>query len=434
MNWKVDTKVYTLVLTESRSSYDRYDHINAIESVNNLQKTSPKKDGRLVDKQARAKITHFRRLLHADYPRIYTFSIFFKRYQYKTRFDVEYNPKLHKNWAKTLQSAIRDELGKYRREKLAVNSDSVLIFKEHEVKIAGSRWTKYGRIYSEPGQLYKIALKRKVKELFNPKLPTEKHKYVGLELEFCAKIEELDFALILWKAGLGKFTQMKKDGSLRPKADEHGYELALLLPEHSYRKYLRQVCKVLDAVGAKSEDRRCGLHVHLDMRRRKKDIVYNNLIACQNVFFSFLDPNRRDNEFCRQVQSRKFPTKFTNEREERYKTVNAASYYKYKTLEVRMHEGSINFKDICNWMDLLIKIANHKTRIKQDVNELTQLKKRIRIEPKMAEFFQDKVCFWQLQGPQRRTIPRAGAFASVEVALRLSDETTVATPSPARPG
>jgi hypothetical protein len=404
MKWQTDNKVYTLKYRDSRSTYDQWNASDAINHIK-LLKASPKSlDGRL-NKNTQSKIAHFRRVLRADYPRIYRFVITFKRYKATINFEIEFNPRIHRHLAKLIKEQIRAELGKYRHE-LRVNTDDYTVMNEHPVKIIGSRFKK-PRIYAIPGQFYKIGLKRKVRALYDPKIPTENIKYIGLELEFCAPIPELDFALKLYNLEVHKYAQLKKDGSLRPKLGEMGYELAILLPESNYIRPLRQLCKILEEVGAVAKERRCGLHVHLDMRRRKKDIVYNNLVACQTVFFKFLDPERNDNEFCRLVSSRVFPTKFKNDREERYKTVNAAAYYKYRTLEVRMHEGSVNFKDITNWVRLLVRVANHKTRIKNDIIELTQLKKRIRIDAKMNEFFQDKICFWQLQGPQRR----AGAIS-----------------------
>lgn len=402
-----------------------------MEAVHILKmlKAAPLVDGRR-SKDVRMKMGFQRRIIKNSWTRTYRIKIFFKQYKHSSSFEMEYQPPVipihDKNkakyrlnsepikFAKLLQDHAEQELGRFRKEVLRNVTDTKIVLKEHPVEIMGSRYNK-PYVYSKPGQIYTISLKRKVKNLYVAKLPEKSYRYIGLELEFCAPIAELDFAVKLWKAGVDKFAQMKKDGSLRPKMGEYGYELAILLPESNYKQSVRKLCKILEEVGARADDRRCGLHVHIDMRkRRKKDVVYNNFVACQNVLFSFLDPSRRDNEFCRTVASRSFPTKFTNEREERYKTINAASYYKYKTLEIRMHEGSVNYQQIINWMGLLVKISNRKTRVKSDINELTTLKKRFRIDDKMREFFQDKMCFWQLQGPQRRS----GAFRTASEMLR----------------
>lgn len=449
---KIETSKYVLTISESYSSFNKYTYRDTLEHIKNL-KATPLVKGKL-SKDTRLKIASHRRFIKSDWPRIYRVNVYFKRYRHRMNFDLEYyhpapalnvkkektkHPKYSRSkgitFAKALKDGANDALGRYRREILQHNTDKKMLFKEYEVDIMGNRYGK-SMVYSRPDQLRIICIKRKVKDLYVPKTPEKSCRYVGLELEFCAPIEELDFAFKLWKAGIHKYAQMKKDGSLRPKSGEHGFELALLFPESHYKRNLRQVCKILAEVGARADDRRCGLHVHIDMRRRKKDIVYNNLVACQNVLFSFLDPSRRDNEFCRTVESRAFPTKFENSREERYKTINAASYYKYKTLEIRMHEGSVSYNPIANWIALLIKISNHKIRVKSDINELTILKKRFRMDDKMKEFFQDKKCHWQLQGPQRQTRATSNPFrvgTLEEAAVRMDSEPPTMTGTTAIP-
>lgn len=418
---KVVTERYTLSILDSYSNFDRIGYVNAIKTIKDIKAKYP--DNQKLPEVARIKIQQQRRIIKSLSPRMYRCSVYFKNYRHKANFDLEYNARFGK-LSKFFKDYVRDILHKFRVNNRNVKDIQTYFGDErYRIEIIGNHFQRGGWVHPVPGQIHTICLKRKVRELYEPKMPKEKYKYVGLELEFCAPIAELDFALKLWQNGVHTYAQMKKDNSLRPKLNEFGYELALLLPEQHFRKNLRQLCKILESVGARADERRCGLHVHLDMRRgRKKDIVYNNLIACQNVFLTFLDPVRHDNEFCHMVKSRKFPVKFENTREERYKTINAAAYYKYKTLEVRMHQGSVNYRDIVNWMELLIKIANHKTRIKKDVNELTDLKKRVRLNTRMNEFFQDKVCFWQLQGPQRRAGIRPAPTTATEVLRTLRDE------------
>lgn len=430
MKKRIETSRYIITIRNNYSSFSKANYIDAIETIKKLKALPSEVDGRATE-SVQQQIAAHRRLIKKDWPRVYRIDIYFKQYNYKTSFDIDYvfsaKAKMYKSSApkytrltKAILDGVHSTLGYYRKTMLQNRPDKKYILKEYETEVFGSRFGK-SIVYSKPGQIHSICLKRKVKELYLEKVPEKNNRYVGLELEFCAPIKELDFAIKLWKAGVHKYAQIKKDGSLRPKFNEFGYELAFLFPENHYKKYLRQVCKILKEVGARADDRRCGLHVHLDMRRRKKDIVYNNLVACQNILFKFLDPARRDNEFCRTVESRNFPKKFTNEREERYKTINAASYYKYKTLEVRMHEGSVNYNEIANWMALLIKISNHKIRIKSDINELTILKKRFRIDNRMNEFFQDKTCFWQLQGPAR-PVQRTVGVASDPLRVALRDD------------
>jgi hypothetical protein len=258
---------------------------------------------------------------------------------------------------------------------------------------------KVGRVFAKEGEVLKIYVARNIQSLYEDKTPKESKKYIGIELEFCAPIKEQEFALKLFRSGIHKFAQLKKDGSLRPHEDkkENGYELAILLEESNYKKKLKQITDLLVEVKAVTKDRRAGLHVHLDMRRRNKDLVFNNLVACQYALLSIVDPQRYNNEFCRVVDSRKFPTEFTGQREERYKTINAAAFYKYKTIEVRMHEGSIDYVQISNWVDLLVKIANYSKKLKNTVAKVTMLNKRINLNKKLFNYLKDRSCFWQVQ-------------------------------------
>lgn len=254
-----------------------------------------------------------------------------------------------------------------------------------------------GYVFFDDSSILKAHVKKNMKMLLEGKTPAAPRRYVGIELEFCAPIKEEKLAVLLFQNGIHKFAQLKEDGSLRPKEKESSFELALLLEESTYKKNLKAVTKILHDIKAVAKDRRCGLHVHLDMRRRNKDLVYNNLVACQYALLSVVNPERYDNEFCRVVSNRKFPTEFTGERVERYKTINAAAYYKYRTLEVRMHEGSVSFDEISHWVDLLLKVTNYPKLLKNDILKLPLLKTRLKLKKKLYNYALERSCSWQVQ-------------------------------------
>lgn len=263
-----------------------------------------------------------------------------------------------------------------------------------------------GFTYFTEGNILKAHVLKNIKKLYDGKTPEAPRRYIGIELEFCAPIKEDNFAVKLFQAGIHKFAQLKQDGSLRPKDKENGYELAILLEESNYKKGLKKIIDVLTSVKAVVKERRCGLHVHVDMRRRDKDLVYNNLVACQYALLSVVDPGRYNNEFCRTVDTRKFPTEFTGDRHERYKTINAAAYYKYKTLEVRMHEGSVSFKEISNWVDLILKITNYSKRLKDDVTKLSLLQRRVKLNKSLYNYALERSCTWQIQNNDHTRVMR----------------------------
>lgn len=398
--WNFKRATVTILTRQDRSFHieNERDAFNSIEFI----KTKQDKSGKFRDdtgKVLKKSMQDSRRTLRQPTEEFWTVQIYIKKYKWSHETDVNINSSEMKI-AQALKEAIHRTIAVYRRNHgplkpsfYSRRDKSGTNYKQPLMSILGN---DKNHVFSAPNQFYNLHIKNKVKEIYVEKKPVKSNKYIGLELEFCAKIEEIPFTLELYNAGIHKYAQLKKDGSLRPHEGETGYELALLFPERHYKKYLRVVCNLLNKLGAVTLDRRCGLHVHIDMRNRNKDIVYNNLVACQDLLLGFVDPQRRDNEFCVSVKSRKFPTSFTNTREERYKTINAASYYKYKTLEIRMHQASTEFREIANWMDLLIKISNYPKKAKYDVKELTRFNKRFKINPKMRNFFQDKMCYWQV--------------------------------------
>lgn len=267
---------------------------------------------------------------------------------------------------------------------------------------------KKGRTFMKEGQVLAIYVEKNLKNLYTDKKPTVMKKYIGIELEFCAPIKKNEFAVKLFKAGIYKYAQLKEDGSLRPKDGETAFELAILLEESIYKKQFKVITDILKEVKAVAKDRRCGLHVHLDMRKRNKDLVYNNLVAAQFALLSVVDPRRHNNEFCKIVESRKFPTNFTGDRQERYKTINAVAYYKYKTLEIRMHEGSVDYNEIVNWVDLLIRVARHKKKLIYPITQLDVLNKRIKLNKANYKYNLERACSWQIQNtPEARALREA---------------------------
>lgn len=344
----------------------------------------------------RIEIQKRRKMIRAMRDKRYTFNIYIKKYKYETNLERVYAYEDHclDTWKKFINDVEQDAIRQARKEIKIIshNLHRLGLIVTHRI---GTK--KRGFVYAAEGSVLKAYIQKNVQNLYAGKSPTTHKKYIGIELEFCAPINEEQFAIKLFQKGIHKYAQLKTDGSLRPKEKETGFELAILLEETSYKKNLKIITDVLQEIKAVSKDRRCGLHVHIDMRRRDKDLVYNNLVACQYALLSIVNPERYNNEFCRVVEDRIFPTEFTGERQERYKTINAAAYYKYRTLEVRMHEGSVDYNEISKWVDLLVQIANYSKRMKDNVIKLPTLKKRLKLKKKLYNYAIERSCSWQIQ-------------------------------------
>lgn len=374
------------ILTDLRIAKDIKKYKNAVQlarSANNQE---------LYDVY-RAEIKRLRQILRSPRGQTYVFDVTLKKYKTKHQIMMTHVKGTRKEYIDFINEVISQAI-RVARQKMKLLPNQVKL----GTIIASCYISKtHGKVYAEEGLILKAHVKKNMHALLDCKTPKTQKRYIGIELEFCAPIKEENFAVKLFQRGIHKYAQLKQDGSLRPKEKEYGFELAILLEESNYKKGLKKITDLLKSVNASAKDRRCGLHVHLDMRKRDKDLTYNNLVACQYALLSIVDPSRYNNEFCKLVKDRKFPTEFTGERQERYKTINAAAYYKYRTLEVRMHEGSIDFNEITNWVDLLIKLANYPKRLKNDITRLPVLNSKFKLQKKLYNYALERSCAWQIE-------------------------------------
>jgi hypothetical protein len=106
-------------------------------------------------------------------------------------------------------------------------------------------------------------------------------------------------------------------------------------------------------------DHRCGLHIHLDMRKEKTKALKAAALAyllTYEVWKSLVDLDRAENTYCQpsyaDMAKIKEIKKFTDfaQNQTRYEWINFAAYAKFKTFEVRLHQGSVDATEICNWI------------------------------------------------------------------------------------
>ena len=48
---------------------------------------------------------------------------------------------------------------------------------------------------------------------------------------------------------------------------------------------------------------------------------------------------------------------------EKYSAINNECYRRTKTIEIRMHHGSVNANEITNWVNFLLSIINYRGRL-----------------------------------------------------------------------
>lgn len=256
----------------------------------------------------------------------------------------------------------------------------------------------YKGTHPKSGAILELQTKKRVYSIFNKKKPKTKNKYVGVEIEFCCKHDNYAIAKKLLDAKVLQYCEWHRDDSLRPKSGENGHEICVLATEKKIIPVLKKICKALSEMGAETVGRKCGLHVHLDARNRNRDVLYNNLVACQKWFMLMSNPNRRNGEFCRRVNSKSFPKVFKGGRHERYKTINAASYFKHQTIEVRTHDSTVEVNDLVNWVKLLIKVANYSNIVRRSFTSIKKMKETLNLEDNLESYIRDKVNYWKVLG------------------------------------
>jgi hypothetical protein len=103
----------------------------------------------------------------------------------------------------------------------------------------------------------------------------------------------------------------------------------------------------------------CGLHIHLDMSKESNESLKSTAIAylmTRDFWLNNVTEDRHYNSYCGEnafnVAQILGVTDFNwfASGQPRYEWFNVAAYTKYKTFEIRLHQGSINTDQICNWI------------------------------------------------------------------------------------
>lgn len=248
------------------------------------------------------------------------------------------------------------------------------------------------------------------------KIPASKvkAKHIGIEIEFFSNdLQNEQVEAIFDKHPVRHFAELGDDGSVDADAgwDHEGFELRVLTEYTKLRIVLLTVQDFLNKVKAKT-NKTCGLHVHLDMRNFDAGKAYSNLIARQAEMIKSLPKERRGNTYCRAVdathskriaeylskdedkidydklkeEARKLLTKFGvkehgldwmsnnivddvadhvdgntdyDMNDYHYNGISAEPLLedRYKTLEVRFHEGTSDCARIGKWVKYLYDTA-----------------------------------------------------------------------------
>lgn len=250
-----------------------------------------------------------------------------------------------------------------------------------------------------------------MKILNRHKAPSSPHKYVGLEFEFLLSSERRFNTMkkLLIAQGLQYYCHLGTDGSVGPveefeiyeqddldyvysqgdsiilnkgkfwdtdvyDEDYMGCEIRVLAPQGMLHEILGKLDVVFKKVKAKV-NATCGFHVHLDMRQRDYKKAAEILIDKRAELRSLCDPGRISNTFCKPLTK----AEITNHGGVRYKDINVVSMGEHKTLEVRLHEGTLDMTEafmFTKWLVFTIDGIKFDKELKDYVKQTSETNKK----------------------------------------------------------
>jgi hypothetical protein len=212
-------------------------------------------------------------------------------------------------------------------------------------------------------------------------------KYIGIEIECVSEKTEQRIRTLITKYKLKNYIVLSRDSSIKPRGlfsdrecnicnglgrnynsiynrhftcgncgghgtvtEARGYELQLLVKQKELRLVLNKISLLLKDIDAKVNDS-CGLHVHLDMRNRKFTDAVQRLLNVQGIMLKSVPKSRRNNQYCKPVKlGKNTDLRYIS----KYHTIHTEDCMNdYSTVEVRVHEGTVDTDAIYKWVKFL---------------------------------------------------------------------------------
>lgn len=221
--------------------------------------------------------------------------------------------------------------------------------------------------------------------------PKTKKNYVGIEIECLFKGDEANLTNLIDRAGISDFISLASDGSLRSESDYNCIEIRVLATEAELNDVLNKLHNnVLTKVSAKV-NASCGLHVHLDMRWRKHRIAYYNLVDAGELVTHIHPKERLINKYCSLSVKDSF---HKNAEAGHYQGISSYSFKKHQTIEVRIHEGTVDPAAIINWVDYLKLIVDSNIfsgKKRYRLYDADTLKSELNMSPTLCQWLDTRI-------------------------------------------
>lgn len=229
--------------------------------------------------------------------------------------------------------------------------------------------------------------------IYRPKRPTSRVPHIGVEIEFLCDLGSRAVATRFEAAGLADVVYLRGDGSISGRGT--GHEINVLCKEATYKRTIRKVCRTLREMSA-IVNRSCGLHVHLDMRHRNKERVFSNLVGMQGVLLKMQPESRRRNSYCMPQAHRDYAQA---RRSGSRAAINPFAFERHRTIEIRLHTGTTNYKKITNWIAILLKIAGKRT-IVEATDQVPEFARVLRLPRALRTYVDQRVTLFSPRSPE----------------------------------
>lgn len=121
-----------------------------------------------------------------------------------------------------------------------------------------------------------------------------------------------------------------------------------------------------------SVDRKCGYHLHIGCQDLTDDELKSVCAAyalTAQVWQSFVSRSRRNNGYCGDLEwdvdelEDVYHFACWASGQNRYQWFNVSAYAAHRTLEVRLHSGTLNANKVCNWIVAHIKFVDYVAKL-----------------------------------------------------------------------
>jgi hypothetical protein len=246
---------------------------------------------------------------------------------------------------------------------------SMFYFKKHKpekewlvdiIKYRRSECHETRIILRREGQRRHDALQRDpfIKRMRKLPLTPDALKYdraIGVEIE-CVRPFDAVVNLPIW-------ARVGPDGSIQDRGKGVGSEYKILLKRSELEVRLHKLCGLIKDHHVNTS---CGLHIHLDCRDKTDDEVRKiakRMDSWLKALQEFVPESRRTNSYC----------KFGFSVSDRYRAVNYTSFGKFKTLEIRLHSGTVDYTKIIAWIRLLELLFAYNVKPKSGATGIAAL-------------------------------------------------------------